>query len=270
MQENVTEIPVEYVNGPIVIRYVQDDCTVVITAGRYRGAEIQISNKDSSEALRVVHHFGEKKRFGHYRKDRMASILKEGARSGFTVANGAEETPFVAQLNAVYEKYPCLKDIRVFEEDTDELIHELTDNKYRDAGDDYHLVSSSELGGGHVKETLYHRLRDSRDAYNDDISVVGHLAGKFVFSDNMEFGTNHYERYVFIVPSTADGVNKLTVYRTNRHDFIIAKDIVVGHDKREAFDKFVELCRLTLELHNASEGSRELLKGLVDFDIWIS
>lgn len=269
MQENATETPVEYANGLVVIRYVQDDCNVTITAGRYRGAEIQISNKDSSEALRVIHHFGEEKRFGHYRKDRMATILKEGGRSGFTMVNGAEETPFTAQLNAVYEKYPCLKDVSVFEEDIDELIHQLTDNKYRDTGDDWHLVASSELGGGCVKETLYHRLRDSRDAYNDDISVIGGLAGKFVFSDNMEFGTNHYERYGFIVPAVIAGVKKLVVYRTNHHDFIVAKEIVVGSDKEEAFGKFVELCRMTLALHNASEGSRELLKGLVDFDIWV-
>ena len=269
MQENVAETPVEYANGLIVIRYVQDDCTVAITAGRYRGAEIQISNKDSSEALRVVHHFGEEKRFGHYRKDRMVSILKEGGRSGFTLVSGPEETPFAAQLNAVYEKYPCLKDVSVFEGDPDELIHELTDNKYRDTDNGWHLVTSAELGGGRVKETLYHRLKDSRDAYNDDISVVGHLAGKFVFSDNMEFGTNHYERYGFIVPTTTAGVKKIMVYRTNRHDFIVAKEIVVSADKEEVFDKFVELCRMTLAIHNASEGSRELLKGLVDFDIWI-
>lgn len=269
MQENATEIPVEYANGLVIIRYVQDDCNIAITAGRYRGAEIQISNKDSSEALRIIHHFGEKKRFGHYRKDHMASLLKEGARSGFTVVNSAEETPFTAQLNAVYEKHPCLKDISVFEEDPDELIHELTDNKYRDTDNGWHLVGSKELGGGCVKETLYHRLRDSRDAYNDDISVIGHLAGKFVFSDNMEFGTNHYERYGFIAPTITAGVKKLTVYRTNRHDFIVAKEIIVGSGKEEAFDKFVELCRMTLALHNASEGSRELLKGLVDFDIWI-
>lgn len=270
MQENVTEIPVEYTNGFVVIRYVQDDCNIVITAGRYRGAEIQISNKDSSEALRIVHHFGEEKRFGHYRKDRMVSILKEGGGSGFTMVSSPEETPFAAQLDAVYEKYPCLKGINVFEEDPDGLIHQLTDNKYRDDDDGWRLVTSSELGGGRVKETLYHHLRDSRDAYNDDISVIGHLAGKFVFSDNMEFGTNHYERYGFIVPTITAGVKKLTVYRTNRHDFIVAKEIVVGSGKEEDFDKFVELCRMAFALHNASEGSRELLKGLVDFDVWVS
>lgn len=251
MQENVTEIPVEYANGLIVIRYVQDDCTVAITAGRYRGAEIQISNKDSSEALRVVHHFGDKKYFGYYRRDRVAALRKDGLASGIVTVGSPEETPFAAQLDVVYEKYPCLKDVNVFEEDTDELIHQLTDNKYRDTGDGWHLVTSAELGGGHVKETLYHRLRDSRDAYNDDISVVGHLAGKFVFSDNMEFGTNHYERYGFIVPTTT-GVKKITVYRTNRHDFIVAKEIVVSADKEEDFDKFVELCRLALALHNTS------------------